>query len=67
MNKISGSLMMVAASISGHGVFVFVAAHPQIHKYDIPNSVANMVLVAVASAVVEGLWGTYHMLKPDLH
>jgi hypothetical protein len=65
MNKISGSLLMVAAAISGHGVFVFVSAHPQIHRYDIPNSVAKMVLVAIATSAVLGVWGAYQLLKRE--
>ncbi len=67
MNKIAGAILILAASISGHGVFVFVANHPQIHKYDIPNSVANMVLVAIGAAVVLGLWGAFQLWKNDTH
>jgi hypothetical protein len=65
MNKISGSILMLAAAVCGHGVFVFVAAHPQIHKYDIPGSVAAMVLVAIGTASILGLWGTIQMFRQD--
>jgi hypothetical protein len=67
MNKIAGAILILAAAISGHGVFVFVAAHPRIHKYDIPDSVAKMVLVAIGTSVVLGLWGMIHLLKNDSH
>ena len=67
MNKIAGSILILAATVSGHGVFVFVASHPQIHKYDIPNSVSKMVLVAIGTAVVLGLWGAFHLWKNDTH
>jgi hypothetical protein len=56
MNKIAGAILILAGAVAGHGVFVFLASHPQIHKYDVPNSVANMVLVAIATSV--GLPGT---------
>jgi hypothetical protein len=46
---------------------VFLASHPQIHKYDVPGSVANMVLVAVGTATVLGLWGAFYLLKKDPH
>lgn len=65
MNKISGSILMLAAAVCGHGVFVFVAAHPQIHKYDIPDSVAAMVLVAIGTASILGLWGAIQMFRQD--
>ncbi len=67
MNKISGSILILAAAISGHGVFMFLAGHPQIHKYDVPDSVAKMVLVAIGTSAVLGLWGVYHLLKQDNH
>ena len=51
MNKIAGAIMILAGAIAGHGVLVFLASHPEIHKYDVPSSVANMVLVAMATAV----------------
>jgi hypothetical protein len=66
MNKISGSILILAAAVSGHGVFVFLASHPQIHKYDVPESVARMVLVAIGTSIVLGLWGVRSLLKPDL-
>ena len=65
MNRISGSILILAAAISGHGIFVFLASHPQIHKYDVPDSVAKMVLVAIGASVVLGLWGVYQLLKQD--
>jgi hypothetical protein len=66
MYKISGSLLLLAAAVSGHGVFVFLASHPQIHHYDVPASVANMVLVAIGTSAVLGLWGVFHLLKDDV-
>jgi hypothetical protein len=65
MNRISGSILILAAAVSGHGVFVFLASHPQIHKYDVPDSVAKMVLVAIGTSAVLGLWGLYQLLKQD--
>ena len=67
MNQISGAILILAAAISGHGVFVFLANHPQIDKYDVPASVYKMVLVAIGTAAVLGLWGIRHLLKPDNH
>jgi len=67
MNKISGAILMLAAAVSGHGVFVFLASHPEIHKYDIPSSVSNMVLFAIATTTVLGLWGVLHLLRKDVH
>lgn len=66
MNKVSGAILILAAAIAGHGIFVFLAAHPQIHKYDVPESVAKMVLVGIGTAVVLGLWGVKHLLKDDV-
>jgi hypothetical protein len=65
MNKITGALLMLAAAVSGHGVFVFLASHPQIHKYDVPSAVSKMVLFAIATATALGLWGAYHLIKQD--
>ena len=65
MNKIAGAILMLAAAISGHGVFVFLSTHPQIHKYDVPSNVANMILFAIATSVVLGLWGALHLLRHD--
>jgi hypothetical protein len=67
MNKISGSILMLAAAVSGHGVFVFLASHPQISKYDIPPSVTNMVMFAIGTSAVLGVWGVWHLLKNDAH
>lgn len=67
MNKITGSILMVAAAISGHGVFVFLSMHPQIHKYDVPDSVASMVLFAIGVSSLLGLWGFVHLVKRDAH
>jgi hypothetical protein len=67
MNKIAGSILILAAAVSGHGVFVFLASHPQIRKYDIPSNVSNMVLVAIGTAAVLGLWGMVHLIKNDSH
>ena len=65
MNKIAGAILILAGAIAGHGVFVFLASHPQIHKYDIPGSVANMVLVAIATAVGLAVWGAMHVWRND--
>ncbi len=67
MNKIAGSILILAAAVSGHGVFVFVASHPQIRKYDIPSNVSNMVLMAIGVSAVLGLWGMVHLIKNDSH
>jgi hypothetical protein len=67
MNKISGSILILAAAVSGHGVFVFLASHPQIHKYDVPDGVAKMVLAAIGTSAVLGLWGVYQLLTHDNH
>ncbi len=66
MNKITGAILLLTAAISGHGVFVFLASHPQIRRYDIPNNVSAMVLVAIAVSAVLGLWGVYYLLKQDV-
>ena len=66
MNKIAGSILILSAAVSGHGVFVFLASHPQIHRYDIPGSVANMVLVAIAATAVLGFWGMLHLIRKEL-
>ncbi|MEX0676416.1 MAG: hypothetical protein WD063_05040 [Pirellulales bacterium] len=65
MNKITGAILMLAAAISGHSVFVFLASHPEIHKYDIPPSVSRMVLFAIATTTVLGLWGAYYLFRQD--
>ncbi len=65
MNKIAGSILILAAAVSGHGVFVFLASHPQISKYDIPGNVSNMVLVAIGVSAVLGLWGMVHLIRND--
>ena len=65
MNKISGAILILAAAIAGHGVFVFLASHPQIHRYDVPNAVSNMVLVGIGTSTVLGLWGLYYLLKKE--
>ena len=67
MNKIAGSILILAAAVSGHGVFVFLASHPQIRKYDIPGHVSNMVLVAIGVSAVLGLWGMVHLIRNDSH
>ena len=67
MNKISGAILILAAAVAGHGAMVFIASHPQIHKYDVPDSVANMVLVAICTAVVLGIWGALQLVKKDPH
>jgi hypothetical protein len=67
VNRISGAILILAAAVSGHAVMVFLASHPRIQRYDIPGSVANMVLVAIGTATVLGLWGLYQMLKKDPH
>ena len=65
MNKLAGSILILSAAVSGHGVFVFLASHPQIHRYDIPGSVANMVLVAIATTAVLGFWGILHLIRKE--
>jgi hypothetical protein len=65
MNKLTGAILLLAASVSGTGVLVFVSSHPAIHKYDIPTSVSNMVLVAIAATTLLGLFGVYHLFKQD--
>ncbi len=67
MNRISGAILILAAAVSGHGVFVFLASHPQIRKYDIPANVSNMVLVAIGTSAVLGVWGVVHLIKNDPH
>jgi len=67
MNKIAGAIMILAGAIAGHGVLVFLASHPEIHKYDVPSSVANMVLVAMATAVGLAVWGAMHIWRNDNH
>ena len=57
--------MILAAAVSGHGVLVFLSNHPQIHKYDVPGSVANMVLVGIGAATELGIWGLLQMSKKD--
>ncbi len=65
MNKIAGAILILAAAVSGHGVFVFLASHPEIRKFDIPASVANMVLFAIGTTAVLGLWGLYFIIRRD--
>jgi hypothetical protein len=65
MNKITGAILMLAAAVSGHAVFVFVASHPEIERSDIPKSVTNMVMFAIATTTVLGLWGAYHLFRND--
>jgi hypothetical protein len=66
MNKITGAILMLAAAVSGHGVFVFLASHPAIHKYDIPSSVSKMVMFAIATTSLLGLWAVYYLFRQDL-
>ena len=65
MNKIAGAILMLAAAVSGHAVFVFLASHTEIEKYDIPQSVTNMVMFAIATTTVLGLWGAYYLFRND--
>ena len=67
MNKLTGAIMLLAASVAGNGVFVFLAAHPQIHHYDIPINVSRLVIVAIVTTGLLGLWGAIHLLKRDQH
>ena len=67
MNKIVGAILILAGAISGHGVLVFLASNPRIHKYDIPASVANMVLVAIATSVGLAVWGALYLWRQDNH
>ncbi len=65
MNKIAGAILILAGAVAGHGVFVFLASHPQIHKYDVPASVANMVLMGIATAVGLAVWGAMYLWRRD--
>jgi hypothetical protein len=65
MNKIAGAILMLAAAVSGHGIFVFLASQPEIHKYNIPPSVSKMVLFAIATTAVLGLWGMFYLFRKD--
>jgi hypothetical protein len=65
MNKIAGAILILAGAVAGHGVLVFLASRPQIHKYDIPGSVANMVLVAIATSVGLAVWGAMYLWRHD--
>jgi hypothetical protein len=65
MNKIAGAILILAGAIAGHGVFVFLANHPQIHKYDVPPAVSNMVYVAIATAVALAVWGAMHLWRQE--
>ena len=65
MNKLTGAIMLVAAAISGHAVFVFLASHPEIRKYDVPPSVAKMVMFAIGVTTLLGLWGVYYLFRKD--
>lgn len=67
MNKITGAILMLAAAVSGHAVFVFLASHPEIHKYNIPGSVSNMVMFAIGTTTLLGLWAVYYLFKKDPH
>ncbi len=65
MNKITGAILMLAAAVSGHGVFMFLASHPEIHKYDVPSSVSKMVLFAIGATTLLGLWGVFYLFRKD--
>lgn len=65
MNKLTGAILLLAAAVSGHAVFVFLAAHPQIRKYDVPNSVSNMVFFAIAITTLLGMWGMVLLFRQD--
>jgi hypothetical protein len=65
MNKIAGAILILAGAVAGHGVFVFLASHPMIHKYDVPGSVANMVMVAIVTSAGLAVWGAMHLWRND--
>ena len=65
MNKVAGAILILAGAVAGHGVLVFLASHPQIHRYDIPGAVSNMILVAIGTAAVLGFWGMLHLIRKD--
>jgi hypothetical protein len=65
MNKIAGAILMLAAAVAGHAVFTFVANHVEIERSDIPKSVTNMVMFAIAATTVLGLWGAYFLFRND--
>jgi len=67
MNRIAGAIMVLAAAVSGHAVMAFVATNRAIYKYDISASVSKMVLVAIATSIVLGLWGGFLLFKTDHH
>jgi hypothetical protein len=67
MNKLTGAIMLLAAAVAGNGVFVFLSAHPQIHRYDIPINVSRLVIVAIVATGLLGLWGAIHLFKRDYH
>lgn len=67
MNKITGAILILAAAISGHGVMVFLASHPQIRRYDIPTNVVNMVYIGIGATAALGLWGVIHLVRRDEH
>jgi hypothetical protein len=65
MNRIAGAILMLAAAVSGHAVLAFLATNKQFYKYDISPSVSRLVLFAVATATVLGLWGIVLLFKQD--
>ncbi len=65
MNKIAGAILILAGAVAGAGVFTFLASHPMIHKYDVPDSVANMVMVAIVTSVGLAVWGAMHLWRND--
>jgi hypothetical protein len=65
MNRIAGAILMLAAAVSGHAVLVFLASNRQIYKYDVSPNVSRMILMAIATSTVLGLWGVYLLFKQD--
>jgi hypothetical protein len=67
MNRIAGAILMLGAAVAGHAVLVFLASNRAIYKYDISINASRLVLVAIGTAVVLGLWGGFLLFKRDYH
>jgi hypothetical protein len=67
MNRIAGAIVMLAAAVCGHAVLVFLASNRAIYKYDISDNTSKLVVVAMGTAVVLGVWGGFLLFKNDQH
>jgi hypothetical protein len=65
MNRIAGAILMLAAAVAGHAVIGFLASNKEIYKYDISPIASKLVLTAIGTASVLGLWGAYLLFKQD--